>query len=59
MNVEFGRDEWEEEGMDGAGNLIENPRCQRLHLEVKMHQKRLAAGLRPEPLEEHSASPSP
>ena len=47
-------------GWMGAGNLVENPRCQRLHFEVKMHQKRLGPGsarLRPDPLEEHSASP--
>jgi len=56
---------WKLDGMNGkgkgwmgTGNLVENPRCQRLHFEVKMHQKTLlAAGLRPEPPEEHSASP--
>jgi len=40
-----------------AGNLVQNSRCQRLHFEVKMHQKSLAAELRTDPLEEHSASP--
>jgi len=43
-------------GWMGAGNFVENPRCQRLHFEVKMHQKRLAVGLRPDSLEVHSAS---
>ena len=28
------------EGWMGAGNLVENIRCHRLHFEVKMHQKR-------------------
>ena len=45
------------QGWMGAGNLVENPRCQKLHFKVKMYQKRLAAGLRPDPLGEHSASP--
>jgi hypothetical protein len=55
---------WKLDGMNGkgkgwmgAGNLVENPRCQRPHFEVKIAPKRLAAGLRPEPLEEHNASP--
>ena len=46
MDVEVGWDEWD--GMYGKGkgwmrarNLVENPRCQRLQFEVKMHQKTL------------------
>ena len=46
-----------EQGWMGSGNLVENPRCQRLYFEVKMHKKRFAAGFRPDPLKEHSASP--
>src|SRR5208282_4041103 len=48
-----------EQGWMGPGNLVENPRCQRLPFHVKQHQKRLAIGLRPDPLEVHSASPEP
>ena len=39
--MKVGRDEWEGEGMDGSGNFVENPRCQSLQFEVKMHQKTL------------------
>jgi hypothetical protein len=48
-----------EQGWMGPLNLVENHRCRRLPFHVKMHQKRLAIGLRPDPLEEHSASPEP
>ena len=62
VQVLYGDDEgkwmWKLDGMNGegqgwmvAGNLVENFRCQRLHFEVKMQQKRLAPGLRPDPLE--------
>jgi hypothetical protein len=33
------KDEWEGQEWMGAGNFVDNPRCQRLHFEVKMHQK--------------------
>ena len=33
----------------GAGNLVENRRCQRLHFEVKMHQKTLGDRVLPGP----------
>ena len=55
--MEVGRDEWEGEGMDGSGKFSRKSSFQRLHFEVKIHQKLLAAVLRPDPLEEHSASP--
>jgi len=47
------------QGWMGAGNLVENLRCQRLHFEVKMRQKTLGGRAPPDPLEEHSASPEP
>ena len=54
--MEVGRDEWEGSRMDWSGKFSENPRCQILYFEVKMYQKRLAAWLRPDSHEEHSAS---
>ena len=45
--------------MDWSGKFSENPRCQILYFEVKMYPKHLAAGLRPDPLDEQSASSKP
>ena len=59
MDVEVGWDEWEGTGVDGSGKCSENTRCQILYLEVKMYPYHLAAGVRPDPLEEHSASSEP
>ena len=45
--------------MDGTGKFSRKSSLPETSFEVKMHQKWLAIGLRPDPLEEHSASPEP
>jgi len=40
-----------------AGNVVENPRCQRLHFDMRMHQKTLGGRVPPGTAREHNASP--